>query len=884
MASGCRSDGLELPQHRTSVTPCVQPASQCREQDRENTTRHVLARSLRKYHWPMASTLGIPSRRADASVPGGGPALPRPHVRGKFVFTGDAKFYVRGVSYGAFRPDASGHEFHALDVIERDFIQMAANGINTVRIPHTMPPRPLLEAAERHGLRVMVGLSVEQHLGSLVDGKMGMPEIEALVRSKVRECAGQPALLCYALGNEIPAPMARWLGRSKIERYLKRLYQVVKEEDPDGLVTYVNYPTTEYLRLPFLDLVCFNVYLESRPRFEAYLGRLQNIAGERPLIMSELGLDGLRNGDTVQARSLDWQVRTAFAAGCAGVVVFSWTDEWYRQGHDVQDWAFGLTRADRTPKPALKAVREAFAEVPFPPSLKWPRISVVVCTYNGARTIRDCLEGLRQLAYPDYEVIVVDDGSADATAVIAREYDCRLIQTENRGLASARNTGLKAATGEIVAYTDDDAYPDPHWLTYLAAMFLSTSHSAVGGPNIAPPGDGRIAECVARAPGGPVHVLLSDCEAEHLPGCIRALSKDRLEAIGGFDPQFRTAGDDVDVCWKLQERGWTLGFSAAAMVWHHRRNSMRTYWKQQIGYGRAEAMLERKWPTKYNGSGHARWAGRIYGNGLTRALRWRRARVYHGIWGVAPYQSLYEPAPSLLGSLPQMPEWYLAVAILMALSTVSLIWSPLKLLLPLLLGFVLPPLAQASLSAARASFNDAPLHGAARLKRRLLTAALHLMQPLARLRGRLNEGLTPWRRRGTPRPAPLWPVTASIWSEQWQEQEQRLHAMEAGLRADGASVLRGGRHARWDLEVRGGFFAAARLLMGVEAHAGGKQLIRLRWWPDVPARGPLLTLFFAGLGLGAARDRAWVAAAVLGLGALLFAWRTLEQCAAAMTT
>src|SRR5436309_1268285 len=603
MASGCRSDALELPQHRTSVTPCVQPASQCREQDRENTTRHVLARSLRKYHWPMASTLGIPSRRADASVPGGGPALPRPHVRGKFVFTGDAKFYVRGVSYGAFRPDASGHEFHALDVIERDFIQLAANGIHTVRIPHTMPPRPLLEAAERHGLRVMVGLSVEQHLGSLVDGKMGMPEIEALVRSKVRECAGQPALLCYALGNEIPAPMARWLGRSKIERYLKRLYQVVKEEDPDGLVTYVNYPTTEYLRLPFLDLVCFNVYLESRPRFEAYLGRLQNIAGERPLIMSELGLDGLRNGDTVQARSLDWQVRTAFAAGCAGVVVFSWTDEWYRQGHDVQDWAFGLTRADRTPKPALKAVREAFAEVPFPPSLKWPRISVVVCTYNGARTIRDCMEGLKQLAYPDYEVIVVDDGSADATAVIAREYDCRLIQTENRGLASARNTGLKAATGEIVAYTDDDAYPDPHWLTYLAAMFLSTSHAAVGGPNIAPPGDGPIAECVARAPGGPVHVLLSDCEAEHLPGCNMAFRKDRLEAIGGFDPQFRTAGDDVDVCWKLQERGWTLGFSAAAMVWHHRRNSVRAYWRQQIGYGRAEAMLERKWPTKYNGSG-----------------------------------------------------------------------------------------------------------------------------------------------------------------------------------------------------------------------------------------------------------------------------------------
>src|SRR5205823_7616269 len=113
--------------------------------------------------------------------------------------------------------------------------------------------------------------------------------------------AAHPALLCYALGNEIPSTMARWLGRRRIERYLKRLCHAVKEEDPDGLVTYVNYPTTEYLQLPFLDLVCFNVYLESQERFEAYLARLQNIAGDRPLIMSELGLDGLRNGEGVQA-------------------------------------------------------------------------------------------------------------------------------------------------------------------------------------------------------------------------------------------------------------------------------------------------------------------------------------------------------------------------------------------------------------------------------------------------------------------------------------------------------------------------------------------------------------------------------------------------------
>src|SRR5206468_5876731 len=158
----------------------------------------------------------------------------------------------------------------------------------------------------------------------------------------------------------------------------------------------------------------------------------------------------------------------------------------YLHCHALERAACGLLRAVRSPKPAIEAVREAFTEVPFSATLPWPRISVVVCTYNGARTIRDCLDGLQRLAYPDYEVIVVDDGSTDGTGAIAAQYDVRLIQTANRGLANARNTGLKAATGQIVAYLDDDASPDPHWLSYLAARFVSTSHAGVGGPNVAP--------------------------------------------------------------------------------------------------------------------------------------------------------------------------------------------------------------------------------------------------------------------------------------------------------------------------------------------------------------------------------------------------------------
>jgi GT2 family glycosyltransferase len=832
----------------------------------------------------IASTRGrhAPPLAAPPPAPPVARALLRPSARGKFLFVGGEKFYVRGVTYGAFAPDADGREYHDVAQIDRDFAAMAASGCNAVRIPHTTPPRTLLDTALRHGLRVMVGLSAEQYVGYLIDRRQA-PDIPALIRAKVRACAGHPALLCYALGNEIPAPLARWFGRRRIQRYLEQLSRVVRAEDPEGLVTYVNYPTTEYLELPFLDLLCFNVYLESQERFESYLARLQNLAGERPLLTSELGLDSLRNGEGAQARSLDWQLRTAFAAGCAGAFVFSWTDEWYRHGHDVEDWSFGLTRADRSPKAALGSVREAFAAVPCTPSTSCPRISVVVCTYNGARTIKDCLQGLARLAYPNYEVIVVDDGSGDATAAIVTKYGCRLIRTENRGLASARNTGLEVATGEIVAYLDDDAYPDPHWLSYLAAAFSRTSHAGVGGPNIAPPDDGAIAECVARAPGGPTHVLVTDSEAEHIPGCNMAFRKACLEAIGGFDAQFRTAGDDVDVCWRLQARGWTLGFHPAAIVWHHRRNSIRTYWKQQIGYGRAEAMLERKWPEKYNGPGHVRWAGRMYGSGLTRMLQWRRPRIYHGVWGSAPFQSLYQPTPSLISSLPQMPEWHLLTATLAVMAGLSVAYAPLRLAVPLLVVAVVPPLAQAVLSAARVSFPEAP-HRPARALRRLLTAMLHLLQPVARLRGRLQEGLTPWRRRATSGRAPLWPVTAAIWRERWEPQDHLLRALEARLRAEGACVLRGAAHDAWDLEVRGGILGAAHLLMGAEDHPGGKQLIRVRWWPEIPERGPVLALGLAALTVAAVHAHAWLAATFLGLGTVLPVLHIVEQCMAAMAT
>jgi GT2 family glycosyltransferase len=803
----------------------------------------------------------------------------RPRVHGKFLFVGDEKFWIRGVTYGTFKPDHSGVQFPPQEVVEQDFRAIADAGLNSIRV-YTAPPLWLLHAAAAYGLRVMIGLPWEQHV-TFLDDRVRAERILSDICKNVRRLAGHPAVLCYAVGNEIPASVVRWYGKARLERFIARLSAAVKSEDPGALVTYVNFPTTEYLDLPFLDFVAFNVYLETKDQWSSYLARLQNLAGERPLVMTELGLDSRRNGEARQAESLDWQIATAFESGCAGAFVFAWTDEWFRGGHDVADWDFGLTTRDRQPKQALLSVSSRFANVPFSFDRQWPRISVVVCSYNGGRTIGETLAALENLDYPDCEIIVIDDGSTDQTSVIAGRHNVRLIRMENSGLSAARNHGMNAATGEIIAYIDDDAYPDPHWLTYLAAAFMRTEHVGIGGPNIAPPGDGMIADCVANAPGAPVHVLLSDEVAEHIPGCNMAYRRERLMAIGGFDPRFRVAGDDVDMCWRLQERGWTLGFAPAAVVWHHRRNSIKAYFKQQREYAKAEALLADKWPGKYNNAGHLTWQGRLYGRGIVESV-FQRSRIYHGVWGSAPFQSVYEPSLGHWSSLMVMPEWYFLLTFVGFLTALGTSWRPLLWLSPLLAAGVLLTLIQAARGGDRARFHPESRSKLRRFASPFLVACLHLVQPAARLLGRVRHGLGPWSWRSFVRATPL-PSVHCLWSERWDAVESRLSQLDAILKESGAVVVPGGDFDSWDFSVRGGLFGTIRIVAMVEEHGNGRQLCRFRTWPKPPATalaGLLALVILAGL---AGLDHAWVAGTSLGVTAGALGLLIYADCAIAMS-
>ena len=794
---------------------------------------------------------------------------PRPRVDGKFLWLGDEKLYVRGATYGTFAADENGIAYPKPQVVDADFERMAESGLNAVRT-YTVPPAWLLDLAAEHALHVMVGLPWEHHVAFLED-KGQAKSIEERVRAGVASCAGHPAVLCYTVGNEVRAPIVRWHGRRRVERFLERLALAVRDEDPDGLVTYVNYPTTEYLELPFLDLACFNVYLEARETLEAYLTRLHNVIGDRPLLLAEVGLDSRRNGVDEQARSLSWQLRTAFRSACAGAFVFAWTDEWHINplgeegaGFEVDDWDFGITDRRRRPKPALGAVSEAFSEAPASVDARPPRISVVVCTHNGDGTLRECLSGLQALRYPDYEVIVVSDGSTDETATVARAYAVRLIERDHVGLAAARNAGLEAATGEIVAYLDDDAAPDPDWLSYLADSFTSGGWAGVGGPNV-PPRDGNlVAEAVARAPGGPIHVLVSDHEAEHIPGCNMAFRRTELLAIGGFDPRFRAAGDDVDVCWRLRDHGGRLGFHPAAMVWHRRRSSIQGYWRQQRGYGEAEALLERKWPERYNWAGHLSWGGQLYGEASSAPLRPKRVR--YGRWGTNPFQSLYQPSMGRLAGLRTMPERYVAMLALAGVSALGALWRPLLLALPLLVLIATGFLADALITGWRSTVAPPRRAVGARLRLVATTALLHVLQPAARLRGRLRRGLTPWRRHGR---APLvlpWRRSPKHWHEQWRAPEEILEGLERSLRGASAIVTRSGEFDRWDLEVREGWFASARVLMAIEEYPHGRQLLRWRIWPRWSLGASALAA--VGLSLAALADASGAIAAATILAVL----------------
>jgi GT2 family glycosyltransferase len=643
--------------------------------------------------------------------------------------------------------------------------------------------------------------------------------------------------------------MVRWLGARQVTEFIEHLINIGRNEDPNALFSYASYPPTEFLLPQNVDFTTFNVYLHRQEDFERYLARLQNLAEDKPLILGEFGMDTIRHPEEEQAEMLRWHIESVVRGGLAGTIVYAWTDEWFRGGQEIMDWAFGLVRRDRTKKPAYETVKSLFAgdqsmtlKVHLP---SYPKVSVIVCSYNGGPTLDQCLQSLKEVTYPNFEVILVDDGSKDNTPEIAARHPWIVsIRQENKGLSFARNVGAQAATGEIIAYTDSDCMADPDWLYFLVGTLTSGEFAGVGGPNISPPAANWIQACVAGAPGGPSHVLLTDVIAEHIPGCNMAFYKWAFDKVGGFDPEYRKAGDDVDFCWRLQQEGQVIAFSPSAIVWHYRRFTLKAFQKQQEGYGEAESLLRFKHLVFFGPTGTAKWKGQIYG---APRFTWliNRPVIYHGIFGEGLFQSIYPTPQSDIAAYVSSVEWVVLTVFIFALSVP---FPDLRIIPYIMFGATFLVALSYMIHAKLEARHDT-------IRARLLVTFLALAQPLVRGWARYYTWL---KFKRTP-PAVIASQEENFvqrggsishlkyWTENGQGRERILPEIIQALENEGWNYSIDTGWKEWDVQVYGSFWWGIKLRSVTEYHGGPKCLTRIHLGTHMVATTFLINLIILSL-------------------------------------
>jgi hypothetical protein len=323
-------------------------------------------------------------------------------------------------------------------------------------------------------------------------------------------------------------------------------------------------------------------------------------------------------------------------------------------------------------------------------------------------------------------------------------------------------------------------------------------------------------------------VLINDQVAEHVPGCNMAFRRAALLSINGFDEQYRQAGDDVDICWRLQQAGLWITFAPGALVWHHRRQTPAAYLRQQAGYGTAEAMLRFQHPDRFNDWGEGKWNGVLYGPS-PRGVALDRPMIYYGLFGAGLFQCLYQPRRADWMMLPGTLEWHGAIALIcltaphwpaVALIAVSVMWS-----LSLLVAA-----AQARRARLERRYDG--------LSSRLLIMGLCYLQMLVRSWSRQKARLFAYRQPigVLPVDSPLpwtFPITlrhsAPYWSERGQERTELLAHVIGLLDEHRWSKNLDTGWENWDLEVSCHPWSVVRIATAQENHGEGKRLIRVRY-------------------------------------------------------
>lgn len=244
-----------------------------------------------------------------------------------------------------------------------------------------------------------------------------------------------------------------------------------------------------------------------------------------------------------------------------------------------------------------------------PPPTASPAASAVLITYGRAARLPRVLSSLFAQDYRPLQIVVVDDGSPDNTEDVlrARAGDCPpdVVWTvrrhgTNRGIGPARNTGIEAATGDFIAFLDDDCVARPDWITELGAALDASKEIAAVGGGVDEPENPTWAQ---KASEGMNYLGDRPKDVASVVGCNMAWRADFLRDHP-FDPSVRYGADELDLCFAARAAGYRVRFTPHARVTHHHRTNIAAFLRQQYQRGRGSVWVRRKhrlgfWPRKH---------------------------------------------------------------------------------------------------------------------------------------------------------------------------------------------------------------------------------------------------------------------------------------------
>jgi lipopolysaccharide/colanic/teichoic acid biosynthesis glycosyltransferase/glycosyltransferase involved in cell wall biosynthesis len=229
-----------------------------------------------------------------------------------------------------------------------------------------------------------------------------------------------------------------------------------------------------------------------------------------------------------------------------------------------------------------------------------PNVSVIVPAYNAAYTLEACLKALANQTYPhdQYEVIVVDDGSTDETASLAKSAGARLIHQQNQGPAVARNRGVEAANGDYVLFTDADCAPAPDWIERTIDVFLDPN--VVGAKGVYRTHQkelmSRFVQCEYE---DKYDRLARQTQIDFIDTYAAAYRRYQFLENGGFDPIFpRASVEDQEFSFRLAQKGYRMVFIPTAIVYHRHDRTLGEYARRKYNIGYWKALLIRWHPEK----------------------------------------------------------------------------------------------------------------------------------------------------------------------------------------------------------------------------------------------------------------------------------------------